>query len=65
MTCIELTSTGQLSQLFQRHTSEVRTACEELGIAPSYRLNRVSYYSSQDCQRLAEFFRRSAEESSP
>ncbi len=57
-TTIELTSTGQLSQLLQRHPSEIRTACEELGILPSYRLNSVSYYSVQDCRQLTEYFRR-------
>ena len=61
MPTVELSSTGQLSQLFQRHPSEVRDACQELGILPSYRLNNVNYFSSQDGARLAEYFRRQSE----
>ena len=63
MTTIELTSTGQLSQLFQRHPSEIRKACESLDLEPSFRLNGVSYYSEQACQRLSEYFRRKKEPS--
>ena len=58
MTTIEISSVGQLAQILQRHVSEVRRACETLGVSPAFRINCVDHYSSQDCERLAAHFRR-------
>ena len=61
MQTIGLTSVGNLAAITQRHVSEIRRGCEQLGLQPAYRLNAVDYFSDQDCERLAEFFRRQDE----
>ena len=58
MTTIEISSVGQLAQQFQRHVSEIRAACRELGIEPAFVINSVPHFAAQDCERLAEYFRR-------
>jgi hypothetical protein len=61
MTTIEIFSIGSLAGSTQHHPTEIRRAADELGIPPAFVINSVPHFAAQDCERLAEFFRRRAE----